>query len=146
MSMKAWPIFFLRIALGWLFLYAGASKIANVSWSAASYLGNAKTLPDFYAFLASPGILPATNILNEWALFLLGLSLLLGVGMKITAPLGVALMLLYYIPIFQFPLIKGMSFIVEEHVVYSLALLTVAFFEESRIFSLGKATKIPLLS
>lgn len=38
----------LRATLGWLFFYAGLTKVLNPAWSAAGYLNGAKTLPDFY--------------------------------------------------------------------------------------------------
>ncbi|MBI2003290.1 MAG: DoxX family membrane protein, partial [Candidatus Wildermuthbacteria bacterium] len=72
-------LFFLRVALGWMYLYAGASKIMDPAWSAEGYLKSAKTFPSLYQWFASPGVLPVINLLNEWGLLLIGAFLLLGV-------------------------------------------------------------------
>lgn len=113
----------LRILTGWYFFYAGFSKLINPSWSASGYLMNAKTAPELYAWFARPDLLPITNALNEWGLTLLGASLLLGIGLRISTWLGSALMLLYYIPVLQFPIADGKGFLVDTHIIF-IAVLT----------------------
>ncbi|MEK7133249.1 MAG: DoxX family membrane protein, partial [Patescibacteria group bacterium] len=81
-------LFFLRISLGWLMFYAGIAKILNPEWSAAGYLKSAKTFVGFYQWLASPGVLPIINFLNEWGLTILGVSLILGIGVRLSSILG----------------------------------------------------------
>ena len=77
MSQSAkYSIFALRIALGWLFLYAGATKIFNPEWSAAGYLKIAKTLPALYQWLANSSNIGWGNFINRWGLALIGVSLL----------------------------------------------------------------------
>ena len=98
-------LFFLRIALGGLFLYAGISKILDPSWTAKSFLNAAQTFHGFYTWLASPALLPVIDFVNEWALALLGLSLLLGIFVRLSSTLGAVLMLLYYFPGLSFPYI-----------------------------------------
>ena len=73
-------LFLLRVSLGWMFFYAGITKVINPAWSAEGYLNGAKTFAGFYHWLASPGILPVTNFVNEWGLTLLGVSLVLGIS------------------------------------------------------------------
>ncbi|MEK7098213.1 MAG: hypothetical protein AAB906_05185, partial [Patescibacteria group bacterium] len=53
-------LFLLRISLGWLFFWAGITKVLNPTWSAAGYLQGAKTFADFYQWLATPSLLPLT--------------------------------------------------------------------------------------
>src|SRR3989304_4825167 len=72
-------LFLLRVSIGWLFLYAGLSKLMKGNWSAAGYLNSAKTFPDLYHWFASPGILPVINFLNEYGQILIGISLILGI-------------------------------------------------------------------
>ena len=62
--------------MGWLFLYAGFTKVINPDWSAAGYIGNAKTFSGFYNWFLRPDVLPLTNLINEWGLTLLGVSLI----------------------------------------------------------------------
>ncbi|MEK7123206.1 MAG: DoxX family membrane protein, partial [Patescibacteria group bacterium] len=112
-----------RIALGWVMLYAGVTKIINPVWSAAGYLNTAKTFSGFYAWLTQPGILPVVNFVNEWGLTLLGVSLILGVFVRLSGILGAILMILYYFPGLTFPMVGKTAFIVDEHIIYALTLL-----------------------
>ena len=59
-----WAVPVTRILFGWLFFYAGITKIINPSWSAAGYLKGAQTFSGFYDFLLQPNVLPFTNVLN----------------------------------------------------------------------------------
>src|SRR3989344_1249606 len=115
--------FLLRVALGWLFFYAGITKILNPAWSAAGYLQGAKTFTGFYHWLIQPSILPVINFINEWGLLLIGISLLLGVFVRVSTSSGALLMILYYFPVLTFPYIGQNSFLVDEHIIYALALL-----------------------
>ncbi|RJQ36316.1 DoxX family protein [Candidatus Parcubacteria bacterium] len=133
-AQKIW-LTVLRISLGWLFFYAGVTKIVNPAWSAAGYLRNAKAFGELYQWLASPGILPITNFVNEWGLTLLGVSLILGIGVRLASILGAALMLLYYAPL-GFPYPSPNSLVVDEHVVYAAALLYLAAVRAGRVWGL----------
>jgi thiosulfate dehydrogenase [quinone] large subunit len=111
--------------MGWLFLYAGFSHITTPGWSAAGFLNGAKTFPAFFHALTAPQILPMVNLANEWALVLLGVSLIAGLFVKWSAPLGALLMLLYYLPGLSFPHVAS-GYLVDEHIVYIVALLYMA--------------------
>ena len=138
--MEKWQKVFLtllRVALGVLFFYAGATKLINPAWSAGGYLQGAGTFSSFYHLLASPSVLPIINFVNEWGLTLLGVSLLFGAGVRLSAPLGAALMLLYYFPILQFPYIAPHSFLVDVHIAYAAALLVLYSFHAGRVYGVG---------
>ena len=129
-------LFLLRVSLGWMFFYAGITKILNPEWSAVGYLKGAKTFAGFYQFLTQPGILPITNFVNEWGLTLLGISLIFGVFVRLSSILGAALMLLYYFPILDFPYPNAHSFIIDEHIIYALALTLLAPWRAGRTYGL----------
>ena len=129
-------LFLLRVSLGWMFFYAGITKILNPEWSAFGYLKGAKTFAGFYQFLTQPGILPITNFVNEWGLTLLGISLILGVFVRLSSILGAALMLLYYFPILDFPYPNAHSFVIDEHIIYALALILLAAWRAGRTYGL----------
>ena len=129
-------VLLLRLGLGWLMLYAGVVKILDSSWSAAGDLNNAKTFGGFYEWFLSPGILPITNIINEWGLTLLGLSLILGLFVRWSGILGAVLMMLYYFPILDFPYPNAHSLIVDEHIIYALALLAVSSLRAGKVWGL----------
>lgn len=140
-------LFLLRILMGWLMFYAGITKVLNPEWSAAGYLKGAKTFADFYQWLASPGILPVINFVNEWGLTLLGISLILGIGVRLSSTLGAALMLLYYFPILDFPYPNPHSFLVDEHIIYALVLLLLASLRAGRVWGLENLySKLPICS
>lgn len=126
----------LRLVMGSMFFYAGFTKIINPSWSAATYLQSPKTFHAFYVWLIQPEILPITNFVNEWGLTLLGGSLILGIGVRLSSILGAVMMLLYYFPILDFPYPNTHSLIVDEHIIYAAALLLLGSLKAGRIFGL----------
>lgn len=140
-------LFLLRVGTGWMMFYAGITKILDPGWSAAGYLNNAKTFAGLFAWFASPSILPITNFINEWGLTLLGVSLILGVGVRLSSVLGAALMMLYYFPILEFPYPNTHSYIVDEHIIYALALLVLAALKAGRIWGLENwCSRLPICS
>lgn len=122
----------LRVALGWFMFYAGITKVLNPNWSAAGYLNNAKQFSEFYHWLASPATLPLVNFVNEWGLTLLGVSLILGIGVRLSSVLGAVLMILYYAAL-PFPQINANSYVVDDHIIFILILLFLASVRAGRI-------------
>lgn len=129
-------VFILRVVLGWLFLYAGLDKVLNPSWSAGGYLNAAKNFHGFYAWLASPSLIPVINFVNEWGLVLLGVSLILGIFVRWSSVLGVVLMLLYYFSAGQFPFPDANSLLVDEHIIYSGVLILMYSFDAGKIWGI----------
>ncbi|MDP2656594.1 MAG: DoxX family protein [bacterium] len=134
-----------RLAMGWMFLYAGVTHLLNPKFSAAGYLASAKTLPIFFHWLASPDILPTVNFINIWGLTLLGVSLILGVCVRLSSALGVLLMILYWLPL-------GMlhpdahSLIVDDHIIYATGLLALLTMNAGQTWGLDSwFTKLPFL-
>ena len=121
-------LFITRVAVGWIMLYAGLTKLVNPNWSAAGYLGNAKTFAGFYNWFLQPGVLLFTNFMNEWGLTLLGISLIAGAFIKYSGYLGALLMLLYYFPVLDFPKIGANSYLVDEHSIYALVLVLLSVY------------------
>ena len=128
-----------RLSLGWLFFYAGIIKLLDPDWSAEGYLLGAKTFSGLYAWLASPGVLPFTNFVNEWGLTLLGAALILGVFVRFSSVFGAAMMILYYFPILVFPHVSSHAYIVDEHIIYALTLLLFAVYRVGRYWGLDKS-------
>jgi len=140
-------LFLLRISLGWMMFYAGITKLINPEWTAMGYLNNAKTFADLFQWFALPGNIDWINFVNEWGLVLLGVSLILGVFVRISSFFGALLMLLYYFPVLEFPYIGGHSFIVDEHIIYFLTLLVFAETRVGRIWGLENwCVKLPICS
>ncbi len=110
----------LRIAFGWTFFYAGLSKIMNPAWTASGFLSGAKTFPAFYHWFALPANIGWVNQLNEYGLAILGLSLILGIGVRWSAVAGILLMFLYYFAQLAFPYAGTSAYIVDDHIIYIL--------------------------
>lgn len=133
-------LFLLRVSVGWYMFYAGITKVFDPSWSAEGYLKGATFMSGFYMWLASPGILPFINFVNEWGLTLLGVSLILGIFVKYSAPLGALLMLLYYIPLgIIYP--DAHSMIVDDHIIYALLLVYLGVAHAGRTWGLDGKMK-----
>lgn len=130
-------LFVLRLVTGWLMFYAGITKILDPNWSAAGYLKNAQTFGDFYNWLAQPGILDVVNFVNEWGLAFLGVSLILGIAVRLSSSLGAILMILYYFPAVKFPFVEH-GFLVEEHIIYAAVLAFFAVVRAGRYYGLEK--------
>jgi thiosulfate dehydrogenase [quinone] large subunit len=131
----------LRVGTGFLMFYAGLTKIMNPEWSAVGYLENAKTFPEFFQWFLQPGILPITNLINEWGLTLLGASLILGVGVRLSSALGALLMLLYYFPVLDFPNIAPYYYIIDDHIIYALVLILLSVMRAGHVWGLDSLLK-----
>lgn len=125
----------LRLALGWIFLYAGLSQVFNPEFSAVGLLSNAKTFPDLYAWLATPGVVDIVNILASWGHVLIGLSIVSGIALRVSIPFAVLLNILYWLPRLDFPYV-GHGFIVDSHIVYAIGLIYLLTANAGRYFSL----------
>ncbi len=131
-------LFALRLVTGWMFFYAGIIKILDSNWTSAGYIKGAKVLPEVYSFFLQPNILPFVDLANKWGLTLLGVSLILGVFVRFSAPLGMVLMALYYIPIMNFPHPNPHSYIVDEHIIYICVLFVLMIFRADRAWGVGR--------
>ncbi len=131
-------ILLLRLGLGWLFLYAGISKILDPAWTSAGYLKGTKTFTGLYAWFATPANIGWVDFLNEWGLTLIGISLILGIAVRWSSLAGIALMALYYFPVLEFPYVSDHSYIVDEHIIYILAFLVLYFGKAGGYWGLDK--------
>jgi len=134
-------LFITRLAMGWLFFYAGITKVLNPDWSASGYLEHAQAFPKFFMWFASPENIGWVNIANEWGLTLIGALLILGLFVRWTSFAGILLMLLYYFPVLNFPLAGEHSYIVDEHIIYILVLLALSLFNAGRYWGLDQGLK-----
>ena len=144
---KQLSLIVLRVAMGWLIFYAGITKVLDPAWSAAGYLANAKTFTGLFQWFARPDVLPVINFINEWGLTLLGVSLILGIGVRLSSILGAALMLLYYFPVLEFPIIPPHSYLVDDHIIYALVLVYFAAVKAGRVGGLENwCSNLPVCS
>jgi len=139
-------LFALRVSLGWMFFYAGITKVLNPAWSAAGYMKGAKNFVWLFQFFSRPDILPAIDFINKWGLTLLGASLILGIAVRLSSKLGIVLMLLYYVAL-PFPYPNAQALLVDVHIIYATALMFMVAVKGGRAWGLDAVCgKWPLCS
>jgi len=129
-------LFLTRVAMGWLMFYAGITKVLDPNWTAAGYGMSAKTFHGLFEFFVSPANIGLIDFVNKWGLTFLGVSLILGIGVRLCSLLGAVLMMFYYFPILDFPYAGEHSYIVDEHIIYALILAFFAAVRAGRYYGL----------
>lgn len=102
------------------------------------YLKGAKTFTDLFQWFALPQNIGWVNFLNEWGLTLIGISLILGLFVRLSSFFGIILMLLYYFPVLTFPYIRPHSFVIDDHIMYSLVFFLLIAFRAGRIWGMDR--------
>lgn len=101
---------FLRVLIGWHFLYEGVTKLFNPDWTSYGYLASAKG-PFGWLFrsLANESIIGVIDVLNWLALILVGMTLILGVYERLGAIIAIVLLAMYYFAHPPFPGIEQLN-------------------------------------
>ncbi len=101
-----WILSFLRIAIGWHFLYEGLSKVIEGGWSSAPFLSGSRWIfaPVFNWMAESTAITAVVDFLNIWGLILVGLGLIFGAFTRFASITGAVMLLFYFI---AYPPIPG---------------------------------------
>lgn len=119
---KAFILFF-RLAMAWTFLYAASHQVFDPNFSVAGFLKGTKTFHDIYAPLTDPKWATVLTFLVGYGHLLIGLSLLFGLMLRVSAAFGILLMLLYWTAHMDFPYIEDQNnFILDYHLVYAAVL------------------------
>ena len=145
--MQIFTLTFLRVLIGWHFLYEGLTKLYSPGgWTSELFLANA--LGPFSAVFKSMAsnhtMLAVVDQANIWCLILIGLGLFAGIFAKKFALLGVALLFLYYIaypPFSGYPVtatVEGSYWIVNKNLIELAALLVLYSFPSSHITGIDK--------
>jgi len=138
--MQMIALVFLRVMIGWHFLYEGVAKFLKPNWSAAGYLMQSRGLfaPLFRWIADTPSVLAVVNQMNIWGLMAIGLGLILGCFTRLASAAGISLILLYYAcnPLlvgyyYSIPL-EGNYLIVNKNLVEMAALVLIAVTSSSR--------------
>lgn len=100
-----YSLLILRLIMGWVFFYAGVTKVLNPEWSAEGFLLNAvpeaNPFTGFWTALATDWLW-LVDPLNAWGLTLVGAALILGVAVRWSAFWGAVMMVFYWLA--SFPL------------------------------------------
>jgi thiosulfate dehydrogenase (quinone) large subunit len=146
-SMQVFALTFLRVLIGWHFLYEGLVKLYTPGgWSAELFLANSvgPSSSILKALTTNPTILHLVNQANIWGLIAIGLSLFLGIYTKPFKIAGMVLLFLYYIaypPLASFSVsspLEGSYWIVNKNLVEFAALLVLYWFPSSHITGIDR--------
>jgi thiosulfate dehydrogenase (quinone) large subunit len=140
-------IFVLRVMVGWTFLYAGSWQILQ-NYSAAGFLGHVVTFHDFFALFAAPAVLPYTDFLMKWGHFLIGLSLVTGLMVRVSGPFGILLMVTYHFAHTDWPFVENhLSLFFDFHLIYAVVIVYLIAHRAGHVFGLdGLVQRFPALA
>ena len=147
-----WQVFaltFLRVLIGWHFLYEGLVKLYTPAWTAKAYLLNSvgPLAPLFKSMANSDSLMNIVDTLNEWGLVLIGISLFIGLLSKPCKLFGIALLSLYYFAYPPFASLginihaEGSYWVVNKNLVEMAALFVLYMFPSSHITGIDQFLK-----
>ena len=139
-------VFLLRMLMAWTFLYAASHQgIFAPNWSVAGFLSHTKTFHDLFSVFTTPSVAPIITFLVSWGHLLIGLSLLLGLMVRVSASFGIMLMLFYWMAHMDFPYIENKNnFIVDFHIVYASVLGYLVYKRAGHVWGLDQlVSRIP---
>jgi thiosulfate dehydrogenase [quinone] large subunit len=157
-SSSAGPILAVsRVALGFIFLWAFFDKLFGLGYSTApakawinggsptsGFLGHVEVGP-FRSLFTSLAGSATVDVLFMVGMFAVGLALVLGIGLRVAAVAGAAIMLMMWAA--EWPLAKltsegqpsgSVNPIVDYHLIYALLAIVIAVTATGSIWGLGK--------
>lgn len=113
-------VLFFRVAIGWTFLWAGFRQIfITPDFTVASFLSHTKTFHDVFTLFMLPSLVGVTSFMVKWGHLLIGLSLISGLLVRISATFGILLLGMYYFAHMDFPYIEAeTNLLIDYHVIY----------------------------
>ena len=130
-------ILYFRLAMAWTFLYAASHQVFVPDWSVVGFLSHTKTFHNLFAVFTTPVMAPLTSFLVAYGHLLIGLSLLTGLLVRVSASFGVLLMILYWMAHMNWPYIENVNnFIVDFHLVYAGVLVYLIVKRAGHVFGL----------
>jgi thiosulfate dehydrogenase [quinone] large subunit len=141
-------ILFMRLAMAWTFLYAASHQVLDPHFSVAGFLRGTKTFHDVYAPFTNPQIAPVLTFFVGYGHLLIGLSLMVGLMVRVSASFGIALLMLYWTAHMDFPFIENKNnFLLDYHIVYSAVLVYLIVKRAGHVWGLdGWIEKLSLVS
>ncbi len=135
--MEKGVILYFRFVMAWTFLYAASHQVFVPSFSVVGFLSHTKTFHDFFAMFTTPAMAPITTFMVEYGHLLIGLSLLTGLLVRVSAAFGVLLMITYWFAHMDWPFIENTNnFIVDYHLVYAGVLVYLIVKRAGHVFGL----------
>jgi thiosulfate dehydrogenase [quinone] large subunit len=133
---KALLLYF-RLTMAWTFLYAASHQVFVPDFSVVGFLSHTKTFHGFFSVFTTPAMAPVTTFLVEYGHLLIGLSLLVGLLVRVSTVFGVLLMITYWFAHMDWPFIENTNnLIVDYHLVYAGVLVLLFVKRAGHVFGL----------
>ncbi|MEM9329157.1 MAG: DoxX family membrane protein [Bacteroidota bacterium] len=140
-------VVFMRIFIGWHFLYEGVIKAYNPEWTSKGYLASAEGwFQGFFQWLSTDGLVGTVDTLNIVVLLFVGFTLVLGVLEKPGAIAGILLLFMYYLAHPAFPgmnpgVAEGSYWIINKNLIELAALAVLFHAPTGSVFGLDRLFK-----
>jgi thiosulfate dehydrogenase [quinone] large subunit len=144
----------LRLAIGFIFLWAFLDKTFGLDFSTPSERAWLNGGTPAQGFLNSPGVTgplqpffvgiasPLVDFLFMLGMIAVGAAVMAGVGLRVSAVAGSLIMVFMYLAEWVFtPNAASTNPLVDYHIIYALALIVVAVFAAGDTWGLGKIWK-----
>ena len=104
-SIAIYLLVFVRILIGWLFLYEGVIKLIADDWNLAAYLQSSRWIfaPLFHWIAGNAGMIAIVDFIIIWGLILIGIALMLGLFTRVASACGAAMLFLFFLAYPPFP-------------------------------------------
>jgi thiosulfate dehydrogenase (quinone) large subunit len=139
-------IVFFRLCIGWTFLWAGIHHFGD-SQFVPGFLSHTKTFSDVYAPMAASPYVPLLTFLVEYGHLAIGLSLISGLLVRVSASFAILLLLLYWTAHMDFPYIENVnSLLIDYHIVYAGLCVYLIMKNAGHVFGLDAwAANLPIV-
>ena len=130
-------VLFFRFTMAWTFLYAASHQVFVRDFTVVGFLKTTKTFHDQFAFFTTPAMAPITSFLVEYGHLLIGLSLLTGLMVRVSASFGILLMGIYWMAHMDWPFVENSNnLIFDYHFVYAGVLAYLIYKRAGHVFGL----------
>lgn len=139
---QLYSLVFLRIFIGWHFLYEGILKLYNPAWTSKGYLMSSQGfMKGIFQWMAEDSLVGVVDALNIVVLVGVGIAFLLGIWTRYAAIAGFGLLLLYYVSHPAFPGLEqgpteGSYWIINKNLIEAVAILVIHQFPTGKYFGL----------
>lgn len=144
----------LRLATGFIFLWAFLDKTFGLGFSTPSERAWIHGGTPAQGFLNSPAITgpfkdlfvgiasPLVDFLFMLGMLAVGVAIMLGIGVRVSAAVGSLIMVFMYLAEWVFtPLTESTNPLVDYHIIYALALIVIAMFAGGDTWGFGRVWK-----
>jgi thiosulfate dehydrogenase (quinone) large subunit len=144
----------LRIATGFIFLWAFLDKTFGLGYSTVSAHAWINGGTPSQGFLKSPAVVgpfkpffatiasPTTDVLFMLGMLAIGVAVILGVGLRISAVAGTIILVFMYLAEWTFgPNAASTNPIVDYHIIFALSLIVVAVLSAGDAWGFGRSWK-----